>query len=315
MKVLILGESIDPHVRAVTNVLKQRGVECVIFERYKSGSFTEVSFHKKNIQAHVIVKNKRHALVSDYFSSVWWRVKPVLPSEVPGIKCSKSDVFRAQEWKQVLPYFSRALAKSKWLNPLDKHSYITKKVEQLALAAQCGLSIPRTAITNNQKTVLELFEHGRVIYKPLAPFFGEKKILLTNEISYSQVKKKREAIGLAPGIFQTLIEKKHELRVTVVKDKLFTAKIDSQKNPLSAVDWRRDQTLDMFTRGTLSEKTAAKLLAFHKKSELIYAAYDFILDTEGNEVFLECNPGGQWLWLDNELNLGITKALADYLVP
>jgi hypothetical protein len=33
----------------------------------------------------------------------------------------------------------------------------------------------------------------------------------------------------------------------------------------------------------------------------------------GEYVFLEINPSGQWLWLDDLLNFGISSAVADWL--
>jgi len=33
----------------------------------------------------------------------------------------------------------------------------------------------------------------------------------------------------------------------------------------------------------------------------------------GNYYFLECNPNGQWLWIEEDIGLPISKAIADYL--
>ena len=47
---------------------------------------------------------------------------------------------------------------------------------------------------------------------------------------------------------------------------------------------------------------------------LEFGALDFVRTPEDRYVFLEVNPNGQWLWLDDSLNLGITAATANWLV-
>ena len=47
--------------------------------------------------------------------------------------------------------------------------------------------------------------------------------------------------------------------------------------------------------------------------DLQYGALDYVLTPDGQFVFLEINPNGQWLWLDDMLSLGITTAIAEWL--
>jgi glutathione synthase/RimK-type ligase-like ATP-grasp enzyme len=46
---------------------------------------------------------------------------------------------------------------------------------------------------------------------------------------------------------------------------------------------------------------------------LSFAAIDMIQSEDGEYVFLEVNPSGQWLWLDEMLNFGISEAIAKWL--
>jgi glutathione synthase/RimK-type ligase-like ATP-grasp enzyme len=48
---------------------------------------------------------------------------------------------------------------------------------------------------------------------------------------------------------------------------------------------------------------------------LDFGAIDLAYSKDTKEYyFLEVNPAGQWLWLEEELGLPITKALVDYLI-
>lgn len=42
-------------------------------------------------------------------------------------------------------------------------------------------------------------------------------------------------------------------------------------------------------------------------------ALDFIVTDDADWVFLECNPNGQWAWIEEETGLPIAAALADAL--
>jgi hypothetical protein len=47
--------------------------------------------------------------------------------------------------------------------------------------------------------------------------------------------------------------------------------------------------------------------------ELNFASLDMIVTPEGEFVFLELNPNGQWLWLELELGLPLVASMADLL--
>ena len=46
---------------------------------------------------------------------------------------------------------------------------------------------------------------------------------------------------------------------------------------------------------------------------LTFGAIDLIETPSGEYVFLEVNPNGQWLWIDDLLQLGISDAITDWL--
>ena len=46
---------------------------------------------------------------------------------------------------------------------------------------------------------------------------------------------------------------------------------------------------------------------------LTFGGIDLVLTPDGDYVFLEVNPSGQWLWLDDKLTLGISDAIASWL--
>lgn len=63
----------------------------------------------------------------------------------------------------------------------------------------------------------------------------------------------------------------------------------------------------------VSEAFKKRVLDFHEKVGLVFGAYDF-LEHEDDVIFLECNPGGAWLWLEQSLGLNVSEHVARYLL-
>jgi hypothetical protein len=57
-------------------------------------------------------------------------------------------------------------------------------------------------------------------------------------------------------------------------------------------------------------RAAARCLV--KRLGLRFAAMDFVVTPDG-EWWFQCNPNGQWAWIEAETALPITAALADAL--
>ena len=50
-----------------------------------------------------------------------------------------------------------------------------------------------------------------------------------------------------------------------------------------------------------------------KSLGLQYGAIDFIVDKNDHLIFLEVNPTGDWYWIEDQVNLPITKAVVDLI--
>jgi hypothetical protein len=46
---------------------------------------------------------------------------------------------------------------------------------------------------------------------------------------------------------------------------------------------------------------------------LIYGAFDFVVTFDDQWTFLECNPGGQYGWLESATDAPLTATLAELL--
>jgi hypothetical protein len=54
-------------------------------------------------------------------------------------------------------------------------------------------------------------------------------------------------------------------------------------------------------------------MQFMREFGLAFGAFDFGITPKGEWIMFECNPFGQYGWLEDELGFPITAALADLL--
>tara|TARA_B000000565_G_C23779119_1_gene375234 strand:+ start:1901 stop:2857 length:957 start_codon:yes stop_codon:yes gene_type:complete len=308
--VLIFGQSHDAHIDAVHNHLIDMGVNVVILNKYSSEDTFSYYYDSGSFSGEIKKVN-----IEDV-GSVWWWVKPYVPCEFSGNVGPVLERIIVQEWRHFMRSFSCLTNESTfWINNIESQTLSSWKINQLKVAQQVGLNVPKTIISNNYDKVYEFIRTKKnAIYKSLSSIFiFPDHCVFTNKISLETLEKSKKPFNITPGIFQEYVEKKHELRVMVVKDKVFSVKINSQKHKEAKVDWRKNQTLDIYEKSHLSAETEQKLLKFHSEFGLVYAAYDFIVDKNNEEIFLECNPSGQWLWLEEKLNIPISREIAELL--
>ncbi len=192
---------------------------------------------------------------------------------------------------------------------------------QLRLARELGLEVPRTLVTNDPQAARDFYAEcdGRVVAKMLSSFAvydreGRENVVFTNPVGPEDLED-LTGLSLCPMTFQERVEKRLELRATVVGRRVFTASIDSQSSARAAHDWRRDgvRLIGGWRPYQLPADDEARLLALMDSFGLNYGAADFILTPDGRHVFLEVNPSGEFFWLDGP-ELPISAALADVLL-
>lgn len=56
-----------------------------------------------------------------------------------------------------------------------------------------------------------------------------------------------------------------------------------------------------------------QLLGLMKVLDLQFGAIDLIRTPNDEYIFLEINPNGQWLWIEDQLGLAVSRAIAEWL--
>ncbi|MBR9804466.1 hypothetical protein GYB59_23455 [bacterium] len=61
----------------------------------------------------------------------------------------------------------------------------------------------------------------------------------------------------------------------------------------------------------LPSKVASSINILMERYGLRFAAIDMAIDLDGNWVFFEINPNGQWAWLDLSAGLNISQSFIE----
>jgi len=207
---------------------------------------------------------------------------------------------------------------ARWMNGPAAVWRAEFKPYQLRIAQEVGLRIPKTIVSNDPESIRRAYrEFGPLIVKPTRSGHfhqgGEEFAIYTSRVTQDHLGE-LEAARWAPSIYQELIPKIYDIRVTSVGPRLFAAAIHSQTDPAATVDWRQTTNPALpHSRIDLPAALVDQLRRLMLNLDLSFGCLDLVLTPDNEYVFLEVNASGQWLWLDDQLNLGISDAVADWL--
>lgn len=198
-----------------------------------------------------------------------------------------------------------------WINDPDRDEAASRKMWQLKLAAQLGLRIPRTCMTNDPERARAFIdaEGQQAIFKPFSATpstWRETRLVRDDELELMDL------VRLAPVIFQELIPGGVDLRVTIVGTSVFAAEIRAGESGYE-FDFRVDTAHAPITEHRLPQPVQERLLRLMRRLGLRYGAIDLRLAPDGDYVFLEINPAGQWLFVELATGQPISAALAELM--
>lgn len=266
---------------------------------------------------HIVVcgRTNKHIFNSAGITSVWYRrnfpsvfQSVVLPPEV--LEYARSEA------QSALSSLNTTLGHAYWVNKPNANQTSSEKLAQLLSARKEGLRVPKTLITNDPVSAAE-FAHvcgGVVIVKPLRKgTISLGKVFYSTLMSVDDIQAHADSIAVTPVIFQEPIKKDYELRIVVINDECFGVKIFSQEHEITSVDWRRSPLMLKHKIADLPGKIIASCVAITRMCGLVYSAFDFIVTPDGEYVFLEHNPAGQFAWLEELTGIPIGRKILDVL--
>ncbi len=137
-----------------------------------------------------------------------------------------------------------ALEPAIWVNHPHANLLARSKLLQLRLAARLGFIIPETHVTADPCEIRDHYRNwsGRMVAKlaggQIVAHSGDAQFLVPTTLVAENDLQDEAALCACPAIYQRLVEKLYDLRVTVVGDEVFACRIDSKTHEPAPVDWR-----------------------------------------------------------------------------
>jgi len=233
------------------------------------------------------------------------------PSTYSPVDDSQEARYSAQENRRGLGGVLGALPNCLYLSHPQAIARAEYKPAQLATAHHVGLPVPATLITSDPHKAKAFAAQQATLYKPLhAAAYdvdGEPAGIWAALVEPGELD---ESVGRCAHLFQALVPKTCDVRAVVVGERVFCARITA---PPGVVDWRAEYLNLRYEAVECPDEINGSLLAFLADLGLRFGAFDFAVATDGTWWFLECNPNGQWAWLEAVAGLPVTAAIADLL--
>jgi hypothetical protein len=302
---IIFGEASDIHIKTVISKLDQ-GTIPLIIDLSKFGKEFVATYENSDKGMKISIRDKTGNIFD--FSKVkyvWWRrpqpFSPVkhLNKKLAGYAIREMNCF----WGGILASLNEAV----WFNDFDNHRCMDRKINQLNLAYKIGFVVPATCITSDSIMANNFIEkHKEVIFKSFA---GSEDFWQPTRLFKEGYGKYLDTLINCPVIFQEFIDSIGEYRVTVIADNIFTA-LKKTTNSRYKYDKRIDLSLK-YEKANLPSEIESKLFEFMKQAGLKYGAFDLIHSKSGEVYFIEINPAGQFIHIENETAMPISGCLAN----
>lgn len=312
--ILVITRKDDVHADIVIQELEKLNSRCF---RLNTEVADEYSFRLRIDSADIVQKSTGRAISTKDVTSVYLRRRSFLEGEIDDEFAS----FVNSEWKSLLKNLWTLMPHALWISNPDAIERASNKMLQLRNARDLGLTVPDTLVSNDKQEIEAFLAHHAdtgIIYKAFNSgelSRGSKRVIYTSPIDAKILSEAGQSeFSVCPGIYQPKISKFYEVRATVIGSKVFSAKIDSQSDETTMLDWRHyEKGIAHHSAYQLPPEIEEKIIKLTSDFGLNFGAIDLIRNDDGY-VFLELNANGQWAWVQVSTGYNMSESIASLLV-
>jgi hypothetical protein len=307
--ILVLSHGDDEHALTVLRELDDRGAETHLINLAELPARAGVSIQFDGGSPSLTFHAGASEIDLNSVTATWWRrPQAANPSAVGD---PNGRWFAVNEWAEILGGLW-ALLPGRWMNEPAADERASHKPFQLRVAGEVGFTVPRTLMTSDPdraRAFVDSLEPGRTIFKMFAAtptVWRETRLVRPQELEIL------DAVRVAPVIFQEHIPADADIRVTVVGELVFALAIDARSTAYP-LDFRMSLGEAKTGPADLPRAVIKKVRALMVTLGLAYGAIDLRRTPDGDYVFLEINPAGEFLFAQDRTGQPIARALADWL--
>ncbi|MDR3339348.1 MAG: grasp-with-spasm system ATP-grasp peptide maturase [Candidatus Symbiothrix sp.] len=269
------------------------------------------------------IKIKGQIIDNSKIGAVWFRKfgffrKSKQANDIKMTLDPYAQSYFSTEFSRVMEVFESFFAPAFWLTNPQKITL--NKFLVLKKAVDIGLNVPKTYVTNNKNTLRFLQANGielisKSIYDPLfLKVDSERYSMYTALLQETDMQNIPETF--LPSMVQEKISKRFEIRTFYLCGKCYSMAIMSQMDTKTSLDFRKYNTENpnRFLPYKLPLQIEESVNHLMEELDLNTGSLDFILDENGQYIFLEVNPTGQFGMVDFSCNYGLHEKVAKKLL-
>ncbi len=311
--IVVISHPRDLHAQRVLEVLRARGRPAILFDVSDLPNRARLTIDptaEGGPSARLAHVDMGTVELTDA-TAVWWR-RPQLVN-LDAVADPAARGFCYGEWQEAL-HGMHWLLDCPWMNPVLADQVASHKALQLTVAPHLGLRVPETVMTSDADVARAFVERhgpGQTVYKIFAAteqVWRETRVVRDHDLA------KLDRLHLAPVIFQQKVPAVADIRVTIVADQMFAMAIGGDR-PVDGdtVDFRLGLPGATTKPFAIPRDVEAALHRLMSHFGIVYGGADFRLTSSGELVFLEINPAGEFLFVEQGAGHPITHAVADWL--
>lgn len=299
MKHIVLGHPSDAHVTHMLESLAAGGFQAHLIDTSRFPSELQLSLRPQHGGGTLRLADGA-LLDLEQIGSVYWRnfCGVGQGTRARAVRGTLEDISYYDSMACIRSWFQAELP-TRWFNSWSAFQSHQEKPHQLRLAAQAGVTIPRTYIGNDiEQARAFCAAEGDVIFKPV--YGGAHTERITPK--HLESEHMRKALAMAPITLQQFVPGTN-IRTYAIGAQLFTAELNSDN-----IDFRTDRGMEIKPI-ELPPEQAVLVPAIMRSLGLNWTAIDWRRDHDGRYYFLEANPSPMFLGMEKRSGFPIGATL------
>jgi hypothetical protein len=308
VQVLIVTVEDDLHALSVQAVLRNRGTECSILESDRLSGHESLSLliSPEGTASAKIQNSEGKTLSLSTIGVIWWR-RPKALQQVDATSLSSAQLgLINNDCSSALVGLLEGCFQGKWISSPKATEFASNKLNQLLAVHKCDIRIPDTLITQDPAELAAFYKRhgGRIILKPVA---GTPGPLLFTQFVRQEHLDSHDSIRSCPTMYQEFVPGTRHIRLNCFGTRSFAGLIETE-----SLDWRPNLTVPV-SKWPVPDSLHRKVRRALDLLGLEMGIVDLKEKPDGELVWLEVNPQGQFLFLEGLTCEPLREHFADFL--
>lgn len=193
------------------------------------------------------------------------------------------------------------------------------KLTALDVAQRCGLKIPKSVVANNKNDIVDFMENNKdSIVKPIrfSGYYMDGDTtynIYTNSISNKEIEK-WESQYFFPTLIQEKIDKDFEIRTFYLDGSIYASAILVNDKGYDDIKRNFNSPTIKWVPFKYPDDIERKIINFMNELSLNTGSIDMMKTENGEFVFIEVNPVGQFIAPSKRCNFYLEQKIAKWLI-